>query len=295
MSLSSIIPSLFPFLPSSTFCLSVCSPAVIPPCSPPSVWIVCLLLLLTTIAIQTSALPHSFPSALETLILRLPAPLLTYPLLHSTHHLCNFTITFPLLTILNPLFFKMTLTTIALSLSIAPSWILNPKLIPACPYSLILTSLHHLTQTPCPMAAAPTRKIPPLTATCSAHPGQSQTTHTSIPGIFPQSIPNPVLTLTLCPAACQMFVPTPTKTSSPGQILILKPCCCPVYTLAAKLIPVPHYNLNLTLGASSRLCSHVGGPRWFLMPPSLHTQLSQSPLPIHRLTTTHPVAWQVSL
>lgn len=102
-------------------CLSVCSPAVIPPCSPPSVWIVCLLLLLTTIAIQTSALPHSFPSALETLILRLPTPLLTYPLLHSTPHLCNLTITFPLLTILNHLFFRTTLTTIALSLSIAPS------------------------------------------------------------------------------------------------------------------------------------------------------------------------------
>lgn len=84
-------------------CLCVCSQAVVPPCSPPSVWIVCLLLLLTTIAIQTSALPHSFPSALETLILRLPAPLLTSLLLHSTHHLCNFPITFPLLPILHQL------------------------------------------------------------------------------------------------------------------------------------------------------------------------------------------------
>lgn len=148
------------------------------------------------------------------------------------------------------------------------------------------------------MAAAPTRKIPPLTATCSAHPSQSQTTHTSIPGTFPQSIPILVLTLTVCLAACQMFVSTPFRTANPGQILILKPCCYPAYTLAAKLIPVPQYNQTLTPGASSLLCSHVGGPLWFLMPPSLlHTQResSQSPLPVLRLTTIHPVACQVSL
>lgn len=70
--------------PSSTFCVSVCSPAVVPPCSPPSVWIVFLPLLLILTAIKTSALLHSFPSALRTLILHVPAPPLTYPVIHST-------------------------------------------------------------------------------------------------------------------------------------------------------------------------------------------------------------------
>lgn len=106
-------------------CLSVCSPAVVPPCSPPSVWIICLLLLPTTIVIQTSALPHSFPSALETLILHLLAPLLTthsshFPLLHSTRH---FPITFPPLLTLRPshLLFKTPLTTVTQSLSTTPN------------------------------------------------------------------------------------------------------------------------------------------------------------------------------
>lgn len=157
----------------------------------------------------------------------------------------------------------------------------------------MLTSILPLTpvQTACPMAAAPTRQIPLLTATCFVHP---------IPGTSPHFFLNLDLTLTLCPAACRMFVPTPSKISSLSQILILKPCCCPAFTLTAKLIRVPHYNLTVTPSPNTLLCSHVGGPRWCLLPPSLfHTQResSQYPLPILclPLTPIHPVECPASL
>lgn len=144
----------------------------------------------------------------------------------------------------------------------------------------MLTSILHLTpvQTASPMAAAPSRQIP----------SRSQTTPT--PVTFPHCSPNLVLTWTLCPAACQTFVPTPSKTSSLSQILILKPCCCQALTLAAKLIPVSLNNRTPTPGTKSMLCSHVGGPRWALMPPSCcHTQREsfKSPLPILRPPLTN--------
>lgn len=263
-------------------CLSVCSPAATPPCSPPSVWTVFLLLLLSTTAIKTRALPHSFPSALETPNLHLSAHPLTYPLLHSTlHHVCSFPITFPLLPILrlSHLLFKTPVTIIALSLSTTPHWILNLKLIPACPFSLKLTSVLHptLIQIACAMAAAHTRWIPLPTAICPVHLSQSQTT------------PIP---------AWQIFVPTLSQTASPSQILILKPCSWSAFTLAARLIllPVHHYNLTLTPRPTTLLCSHVGGPQWSLPPPTLfHTQ-STDPLPVlcPSMTLTQPVKYQTS-
>ena len=143
------------------FCLSVRSPAVVPPCSRPSVWIVFLLLLLTTIAIKTSTLPPSFPFTMETLTLYLPTPPLTHPLLHSTPPLCNFPITFPLLLIhsLYRLPFKTPLSTIALSLHTTLDWIPNPKLVRARCNSFKQTTVLYLAQiqTACPTAAAPTR------------------------------------------------------------------------------------------------------------------------------------------
>jgi len=259
--------------PSSLFCLSVCSPAVVAPCRPPSVWIVCLLLRLTTIAIKTSTLLHSFPSALETLTLHPPSPLRSFPLLHSAYRLYNVPITFLPILSLNYLIFKISHSARALSLSTAvnSNSNLNPE--PACPSSQRLTStVLTAVQRACRMAAAPTIQIPLLKATCSVHPSPSRTTHSPIPGTAPHSFPSLVLTLTLCPTACQTCVPTPSKTFSPRQIQILKACCCAVFTGAAKLIPVPQDNLTLTPSANPLLCSHVGGPRWSLRPPS------QSPL-----------------
>lgn len=276
--------------PSSTFCLSVCSPAVVPPRSPPPVWIVCLLLRLTTIAIQTSALPHSFPSALETLILRLPSPLPTPPILQSTHQLCNFPSTFPLLT-LNRLLFKRSLCTIAPSLRTALSSSPNPR--PACPYSHRPTCTRHLSavQRACQMAAAPTRQIPPLEATCSVHPSQSQTALPPSPSAAsPHSFPGPVLTITLRLTACQKCVPTPSKTSSPSQTLIPKACCWAIFTVAAGLTPAPRYNPTLTRSTNPPLCGLVGGPRWSLQPPSRTPPPALCP----PLTTVHRVERQAS-
>lgn len=164
----------------------------------------------------------------------------------------------------------------------------------------MLTSVLCLTplQIVCPMAAAPKRQIPLIP--CSVHPSQSHTTHTPIPGTSPLFFPHPVLNLTLCPAVYQMIVPTPSKTSSPSQILILIPCCCPAFTLAATLIPVPHYNRTLTPSNNSLLGSHVGGPRWSLLPPSVfRTQKETSQYCVlalcFPLTPIHPVEHQVSL
>lgn len=98
-------------------CLSVCSPAAVPPCSP--VWIVCLLLLLTS-AIQTSSLPHSFLSALETLIHHLTVPFLTNPLLHCAHHLSLISLFLALILSLIHLLLKTPLTTITLPPSTTP-------------------------------------------------------------------------------------------------------------------------------------------------------------------------------
>ena len=144
----------------------------------------------------------------------------------------------------------------------------------------MLTSVLHLTpfQIASPMAAASSRQIP----------SQSQTTPT--PVTFPHCSPNLVLTWTLCPTTCQTFVLIPLKTSSLSQILILKPCCCQALTVAAKLIPVSLYNRTPTPSTKSVLCSHVGGPRWALIPPScFHTQREsfKSPLPILCLPLTN--------
>lgn len=161
MSLSSMIPSFYFHLSPLYLCLSVCSPAVAPLCRPPSVRIAFPLLLLTTIAMTASALPPSFPFALETLILHLPAPPLTYPLLHSAPHLCISPITFPPLPILslNRSLFKTAFSTIAHSPHTTLGWTLNPKLIPALLYSVGLTSVLHLTQIQIagPVLAASTR------------------------------------------------------------------------------------------------------------------------------------------
>lgn len=99
-------------------CLSVCSPATVPPCSP--VWIVCLLLLLTSSAIQTSSLPHSFLSALETVIRHLTVPSLTSPLLHCAHRLSLINLFLALILSLVHLPLKIPLTTVTLPPSTTP-------------------------------------------------------------------------------------------------------------------------------------------------------------------------------
>lgn len=138
-----------------------------------------------------------------------------------------------------------------------------------CPRSLMQASLLHLTsvQTACPMAAASTRLIPSLTVTGFVHPSQRQTTHTPVLGNSPHSCPNLVLTLALCHAACQTPVPTPSKASSPSQILISNPCCCPAFTPPAQLIPVLNYNLRLTPSTDTLRCCHMRGSRWVLVLP----------------------------
>lgn len=99
-------------------CSSVCSPAAVPPCSP--VWIVCLLLLLTTSAIQTSSLLHSFLYALETLILHLTVPSLTSPLLHCACHRSPISLFHALILSLGHLPLKPPLTTASLPPSTTP-------------------------------------------------------------------------------------------------------------------------------------------------------------------------------
>lgn len=220
-------------------CLSVCSPAAVPPCSP--VWIVCLLLLLTSSAIQTSSLPHSFFSALETLIHHLTVPSHTSPLLHCAHHLFLISLFLALILSLIHLPLKTPLPTVTLPPRTTPVWRLNLKLAPACLQSFsLLTPI----QTAILIAAAFTRQMPSLTA-FTVHPSQNQTAPTPVL-VVSRSIPKLILTLTLCSGASQMSVLAPSKITSTGQMLVLKPCCCPAFTLAFRIIPLPHYSLTLT-------------------------------------------------
>lgn len=260
-------------------CLSVCSPAAVPPCSP--VWIVCLLLLLTSSAIQTSSLPHSFFSALETLIRHLTVPSLTSPFLHCAHHLSLISLFLALILSLIHFPLKTPLTTVTLPPSTTTVWSLNLKFAPACLQSF---SLFHLTpiQTASPIAAVFARQMPSLTA-LTVHPIQNQTALTPIL-VVTRSIPNLVLTLTLCSGTSQMSVLAPSKITSTGQILVLKPCCCPAFTLAFGLIPLPHY--SLTLIQVLPYCRSIGlisAPLLLFLP---QRDYLQPPLPVFCLTLT---------
>lgn len=229
--------------------LSVCSQAAVPPCSQPLEWIVCPLLHLTTITIQTSALPHSFPSTLETLLLQLTAllPNCSFP----NPPLYHFLITVPPLPLLNHTPFYTALTTALLHVVLILTLSLK-----------LWIQMHGFVHRHCPVVAVSTRQTPLLTATSSPTPAPIRDTSL-------QSIPFPVLTSALCPTACQTFVLTPSQLSSCSPILILRPCKS--FLLASKLIPVPLSSLNPTLCLNTPLWSHVADPHWALLPPS-HSQ-----------------------